>query len=226
MLVKNWMSKKVITIDAKSSMQEAINRMKEHQVRMLPVLKDGVLVGVISDTDLKRASASDATTLDIHELVYLLSRLSIEKIMTKNPLTVPPDFTVEEAVEVFMKNRISGAPVVDAQGKVVGIITRHDIFKLIITLTGLSKGGINFAFQVDDRPGSIKELTDILRSYGGRLDSILTSYEDAPAGFRHVYIRVSALKREELPRLLAELQAQAKVLYWVDHRENKREIFD
>jgi acetoin utilization protein AcuB len=226
MLVKNWMSKEVITIDAKSSMQEAINCMKEHQVRMLPVLKDGVLVGVISDTDLKRASASDATSLDIHELVYLLSRLNIEKIMTKNPITVPPDFTVEEAAQVFMDHRISGAPVVDGQSKVVGIITRHDIFKLIITLTGLNKGGINFAFQVEDRPGSIKEITDILRSYGGRLASILTSYEDAPPGFRHVYIRVNALKREELPHLLAELQAKAKVLYLVDHRENKRQIFE
>ncbi len=71
MLVKNWMSKKVVTIDENDSMQDAINLIKQHKINMLPVMKKGKLTGIVTDRDLKKASASDATTLDVHELMYL-----------------------------------------------------------------------------------------------------------------------------------------------------------
>ena len=102
MLVKNWMSKKVITIEAKDSMQRALSLMKEHKIRMLPVLQRGKLVGVVSDNDLKRASASDATMLDVHEMLYLISKIKVKDIMVKDPLTVAPDCTVEETAELLM----------------------------------------------------------------------------------------------------------------------------
>ena len=225
MLVKNWMSENVRTIDVDDSMQHAISIIKEHQIRMLPVLKDGKLVGIVSDTDLKRASASDATTLDVHELLYLLSKVKIKDIMTKNPITVPPDHTVEETAEILMKHKISGCPVVDDKGKVVGIITRDDLFNVLIALSGLGKKGIQWAFQVEDRPGSIKELTDTIRSHGGRIGSILSSYERVPQGFRIVYIRGYSIDRAKLPQLQEELKKKATMIYVVDHRQNKREVF-
>lgn len=225
MLVKNWMSKNVVTIDVEDSMQRAVSIMREHNIRMLPVLKKGKLVGVVSDTDLKRASASDATTLDVHELLYLLSKVQIKDIMAKKPLTVPQDYTVEETAELLMTHKISGAPVVDAKGNVVGIITRDDLFKVLISLSGLGKKGIQFAFKVEDRPGSIKELTDVIRGYGGRIASILGSYERAPQGYRIVYIRGYGIDRKKLPQLQEDLRKKADLLYVVDHRENKREIF-
>ena len=83
MLVKNWMSKNVITMKAEDSMQHASSIMREHKVKMLPVLENGKLVGVVSDSDLKRASASDATLLDIHELLYLISKIKVRDIMTR-----------------------------------------------------------------------------------------------------------------------------------------------
>ena len=89
MLVKNWMSKNVVKIDIDTSMQVAISLMKEHRIRMLPVVKKDKLVGVITDRDLKRASASDATSLDAHELLYLLMKIKIKDIMTKKPIAVP-----------------------------------------------------------------------------------------------------------------------------------------
>lgn len=225
MLVKNWMSKEVWTVGVNDSMQQAISICREHKIRMLPVLKDGKLVGVLSDSDLKRASASDATTLDIHELLYLLSKIKVKDIMTKNPVTVPPDHTVEETAEILMNRRISGAPVVDEKGRVVGIITRDDLFKVLIALSGLGKKGIQWAFQVEDRPGSIKELTDLIRSYDGRIGSILSSYERVPPGFRIVYIRGYHIDRAKLPQLQNDLKKKATMLYIVDHRENKREVF-
>jgi acetoin utilization protein AcuB len=225
MLVTNWMSKNAITVNEDDSMQDAMKLMKQHTIRMLPVLKDGRLVGVVTDRDLKRASASDATTLDVHEMLYLISKIKVKSIMSKNPISVSPDLTVEETAEVLLANKISGAPVVDAAGKIVGTITQSDIFRVLISLTGIGKRGIQIAFMTADRPGSIKELADIIRNYGGRMVSILSSYDNVPEGFRKVYIRLYSLERSKLPALKEELGKVATLLYIVDHRENKREIF-
>ncbi len=225
MLVKYWMRKDVVTVDIDDSMQHATNLITEHQMPMLPVLKDGRLVGIITDRDLKRASASDATSLDVHELIYLLSRIRIGDIMSKNPITVPPDYTLEEAAAVLLRNKISGAPVVDTQGRIIGSITQLDLFRALISLTGLEKRGVQFAFELEDRPGSIKDVTDVIRDYGGRLVSILSSYERAPDGFRNVYIRAFDIDREKMSQLTEQLKGKAKMLYMVDHREDKREEY-
>jgi len=225
MLVKNWMSKNVITVDINDSMEDAMKHLKEHDIRMLPVMKKGKLVGIVTDRDLKKASASDATTLEIHELLYLLTKIKVKDIMTKDVIVVPPDYTVEETAQVLEKNRISGVPVVDADGQLVGTITQTDLFRVLISLTGVGNGGIQFGFQVADRPGSIKEIADVIRSFGGRMVSILTSYDDVPEGYRKVYIRMRSIERASLQRLIKDLGTKATLLYMVDHRENKREIY-
>jgi len=225
MLVKNWMSKTVITADVNDGMNKVIDLMKEHDIGMVPVMKKGKLVGIVTDRDLKRSSPSDATTLEIHELLYLISKIKVEKIMTKDPIIVPFDFTVEEAAEVLMKNRISGAPVVGPDGKIVGTITKGDLFRVLISLTGVGKRGIQFAFQVEDLPGTIKDVADIIRHYGGRMVSILSSYEHVPKGYRKVFIRMYGVERDKLPQLEDDIRKKATLLYVVDHRENRREIF-
>jgi acetoin utilization protein AcuB len=184
------------------------------------------LLGIITDRDLKRASASDATSLDIHELMYLISKIKVKDIMTRKPITIPSDYTVEEAAEVLLKNKISGAPVIGSQGEIVGVITKSDIFKVLISLSGIGKRGIQMAIQIEDRPGSLKGVTREIRDLGGRMISILTSYDRVPEGFRTVYIRFFDLDRDVLERLKENLSEIAKVLYIVDHRENKREIFE
>lgn len=226
MLVKNWMHKTVITVNEDDSMHDAIKRLKEHDIRMLPVMRKNKLVGIVTDRDLKRASASDATTLEMHELFYLLSQIKVKEIMTKNPITVPYNFTVEEVAEVLWKNKISGAPVVDEEGNIVGTITQTDIFRLLIALTGVGKRGIQFAFRLEDRPGSIKEVADIIRAYGGRMTSILSSYERVPEGYRNVYIRMFGIDRSKLPEMKDALKKRVALLYMVDHRENVREIHE
>lgn len=224
MLVSNWMNKPVIAVDANDSMSDAMKLLKENDINMLPVMSKGNLVGIVTDRDVKRSSASDATTLEIHELLYLISKIKIKDIMTKDPITVPPDYTIEETAEVLLENNISGVPVVDKK-KVVGVITQTDIFRALISLTGVGKKGIQFAFQVEDRPGSIKDLTDIIRKYGGRMVSILSSYDQVPEGYRKVYIRDYGIERKELKQLKNELKEKANLLYLVDHRENKREVY-
>jgi len=224
MLVKNWMSKTVITADVNDSMNKVMNLMKEHEIGMVPVMKKGKLVGIVTDRDLKRSSASDATTLEIHELLFLISKIKVKDIMTKDPITVPFDFTVEEAAEVLMKNRISGAPVMDQDGQIIGTITKGDLFRVLISLTGVGKRGIQFAFQVEDLPGTIKDVADIIRHYGGRMVSILSTYEHVPKGYRKVFIRMYGVERDKLPQLEDDIRKRATLLYVVDHRENRREI--
>lgn len=225
MLVKNWMSQPAITVNEKDSMQDAIKIMKKNKVGILPVIKNENLVGIVTDRDLKRASASDANSLEIHELIYLISKIKIKDIMSGTPITVPPDFTVEETAEILLKNKISGVPVVDNNGHVLGIITQNDIFKVLIALTGVGKRGVQFAFLIEDRPGSIKEIADVIRNYNGRMVSILTSYEQAPAGYRKVYLRAYQIKRDKLYELKKGLKEKATMLYMVDHRENEREVY-
>ena len=225
MLVQNWMSKSVVTIDVNDSMQDAIKQLKEHSIRMLPVMKKGKLVGIVTDRDLKKASASDATTLEIHELLYLLSKIKVKEIMTKDPITVPPDYTAEETAQVLLDGKISGAPVVDDNGRVVGAITQTDLFRVLISLTGFGNGGIQFGFQVEDKPGSIKEVADAIRAFGGRMVSILTSYDDVPNGYRKVYIRMHSIERSQLQKLKNTLSEKAALLYVIDHLENSREIY-
>jgi acetoin utilization protein AcuB len=225
LLVENWMNPNVITVDADDSMLDATKLLKEHNIRHLPVLEKGKLVGVVTDRDLKRASPSDATTLEAHELLYLIANIKVREIMTKNPITVPYNFTIEEAAEILLQAKISGMPVVDKDGDVIGTITQTDLFKVLISLTGVGKKGVQFAFLLEDRAGSIKDVADVIRSYGGRMASILSSYEKAPEGHRYVYIRMYDVDRAKMPQLKEDLKKKAKVLYIVDSRENKREIF-
>ncbi len=226
MLVNKWMSKNVITVDENDSMSDATKLMKENRIRILPVLKRGRLSGVITDRDLKRASASDATSLEIHELLYLLTKIKIKNIMTEKPITVNPQFTVEESAEILLENKISSAPVVDDEGRLVGVITQTDIYKVLISLTGVKKRGIHFAFKIEDRPGSIREVTDVIRNYDGRLASILSSYDNIEEGLRKVYIRVYDLDRHNLGKLLDDFRSTAEILYYVDHRENLRKTYE
>jgi len=225
MLVKNWMSKPAITIDADASMHDAIKLLKDHNIKMLPVMAKGNLVGIVTDRDIKRASASDATSLEIHELLYLISKIKIREIMTKNPITVPQDYTVEETAEILLKHNISGVPVVDQFSDVIGTITQNDIFRILISLTGAEKRGIQFGVEVEDRPGSTKEVTDIIREYGGRMASILTSYNMAPEGYRRVYIRMYGIDRFKINKLKEAIGEKASLLYLIDRREVHRETF-
>ncbi|MBI5248069.1 MAG: CBS domain-containing protein [Desulfomonile tiedjei] len=225
MLVKDWMSKDVVTLNITDTLQRAMNVSIETNTSIMPVLEQGKLVGILTDRDIKRASPSNATRLDMKQIMYQLSRVEVGTIMSRPPISVPHDYTIEETAELLLSNKISGVPVVDEAGNILGIITKNDLFKAMISLSGLSKKGLQFGFLLEDRPGSIKEVTDIIRHYKGRLASILSSYERAPQGYRHVYIRAFNLDRSTMPELLDELKAKADLLYMVDHRENRRELY-
>ena len=215
MLVKGWMTSDVMTIDEDTSMMKASQIMKENNIRRLPVIHGGKLVGMVTDRDIKEASPSKATTLDVHELYYLISELKVKDIMSKNVFTIGPEETVEKAAVKMLEHHISGLPVVSDKGKVVGVITQGDIFKVLVSLTGIYRGGIQFAFNLEDRPGSIKEVGDMIRKHGGRMVSILTSYDMCDEGCRHVYIRIKEIPEDKLKALTEDLDKNFILLYTV-----------
>ncbi len=226
MLIRYWMNKPVITIEKKDSMQQAAALMKENRIRLLPVVDKGRLCGILSDRDLKRASASDATSLDVHELLYLISKIKVAEIMTRDVVTVHQDWTVEEAADLMLARKISGTPVVDGNGQLCGIITQTDLFKATLYITGLKKQGLHLAFVLEDTPGSIMEIVNVIREFGGRMASILSTYERAPTGYRNVYLRFYDVSRDRIDEMLKILRGKAKLRYMVDHRENQRTLFE
>jgi len=130
--VKDWMTRDVVTITSDTTLPDAHRLMDEKGIRRLPVLKEGRLVGIVTRGDVRGAEPSGATSLSIWELHYLLAKLTITEVMTRNPITISQDATIGEAAQVMLDSRISGLPVVDSGGKVVGIITESDIFRMVV----------------------------------------------------------------------------------------------
>ncbi|MBW2569375.1 MAG: CBS domain-containing protein [Deltaproteobacteria bacterium] len=225
MLVKYWMSEPVITIDIEDTMQDVKALLEKHEIRMLPVMEKNKLVGVVTDRDVKRASASSASELEPHDMQELISGIKIKEVMTRDLFTVLFDLTVEEAAEIILLKKISGMPVVDHKGNLVGIITLSDLCRVMFSLTGFGKKGVQFAIQLSDKAHTLKEITDIIRSYGCRVSSILTSYDEVPDGHRKVFIRMFNIDRPFLERLIEEVREKATMLYIIDHNERKRMIF-
>ena len=219
MLVKEWMTQNPVTISDDTSMMKAIHLMKQNRFRRLPVVHNQQLVGIVTDRDLKEASPSKATTLDVHELYYLLAELQVKDIMTRNPVTVAPDDTVERAAQLMLENTVSGLPVVDDKGSLAGIITQSDIFRAFMHITGIQQGGVQFALRLKDQPGLIKEVVDLLRARGARFVSLLTSYATAREGYRDVYIRVKNLSPEGTKAAKEELASRYEVLYVLEPKE-------
>jgi acetoin utilization protein AcuB len=225
MLVINWMSTRLVSVDPEESMSQAIRLIKENHIGRLPVIdQSGKLVGILSDKDLKRAGASDATALEVHELAYLLSRVKVKDIMTPRPKTVHMYDTIEEAALLMLENKISGVPVVDDAGAVLAMLTQSDIFRALIALTGVTRGGVQFALDLPDEAGSIKQAADVVRKYGGRMVSILSSYDRVAEGRRRVYFRMKNLDRSKLMQIKDELSQVGVLLYIIDTREHTKEL--
>jgi CBS domain-containing protein len=131
-LVKEWMTANPVTVAPETTLPDAYAIMRERRIRRLPVVKDGQLVGIVTRGDVRGAGPSEATSLSIFELNYLLSKLTLERMMTRNPITIRPDETVYDAARTMLQRKIAGLPVVDEQGALVGIITESDIFRMIV----------------------------------------------------------------------------------------------
>ena len=224
MLVINWMSKPPITVDVNATLQDAILLLKKHHIHMLPVVENDQIMGVITDRDIKQASTSDVVSLENDELIKSIARIKIKAIMNKRPITVPYDYTLEETAVLMFVHKISGVPVINPEGKLVGVFSKNDLFRAFISLTGLNKRGIQFALRLKDHPGAIKEVTDIIRDYGGRIASILSTCDRAEKGYFIIYVQAYDLDLPSRHRIREIIRDKGALFYLVDFEENKREI--
>jgi len=132
-LVKDWMAKDPLYIEPRTTLTEAHRLMKEHSIRRLPVLDEGQIVGIVTLGDVREAEPSDASSLSIYEVDYLLSKLMVRDFMTKNPVTVGPGTSLHEAAKIMLERKIGGLPVAE-NSKLVGIITESDIFRVVVDI--------------------------------------------------------------------------------------------
>ena len=131
-LAKDWMTRSPVTITEDTSLTEASRLMKDNHIRRLPVVEHGKLVGIVTWGDIREASASDATSLTVFELGYLLKKLQVDRFMTRHPITVTPTTTIGRAAQLMLEHKIGGLPVVE-NGRLVGILTESDIFRMLVT---------------------------------------------------------------------------------------------
>jgi len=148
------------------SVAEANAIMKREKVHRLPVLdKEHHLIGIISEKDILYASPSPVSTLSIHEMAYLLSQLTVKKLMTHDVVTITKDTTVEEAARLMVDQDLSALPVVEDE-YLLGIVSKSDLFKMLLELFGARHYGIRMSFLVEDKPGAIAEISSVLASHG------------------------------------------------------------
>ena len=222
MLVSEYMTADPVSVGENASILDAAELMKDKKVRRFPVLRDGELVGIVTDRDLRSAAPSQVVSLDgkerqlMPELHSLLSDIKIKDIMSRKILTVGPGQTIVAAAKLMLENRVSGLPVVESGGGLLGIITETDIFKVLVDLSGIASGKTAFAFDLEDVPGSVKQAADCIRAHGGRVESIMTSHALAKPGFRRVYIRARGLAPEKLETLEQELKNRFALIYMIE----------
>jgi acetoin utilization protein AcuB len=196
MFVRDYMSQPVVTILPSTPVSEALKTMRERSIRRLPVLDaSDRLVGIVSDRDLLHAEPSPATSLSIWEIAYLLGRLTVEKVMTTEVLTVEPTTPIEAAAQLMVDHKIGGLPVVDG-GRVVGVITETDIFRVFTMLLGAQERGIAVTATAVDRPGLLADMTGAMARAGGDVRAIVTY----PADLAKVaiFVKVTGLSSDQL----------------------------
>jgi acetoin utilization protein AcuB len=167
MLVGERMSQPIIIVHADTPMQEAHKLMRDEKIRRLPVVNNrGKLIGIVTESDLLQASPSDVTSLNVWELNYMLSKIKVEDIMSKDVITVQSDTPLEEAARIMVDNKIGGIPVVK-NGDVLGIITETDLFKIFLELLGARESGVRLSVMVPHVPGKLAQLTSVVAENGG-----------------------------------------------------------
>ncbi len=214
MLIKHWMTSEVVTITPETSVVKASKLMKDHDIRRLPVLDtEGHVVGIVSDRDIKDASPSQATTLDMREMLYLLSELKIKSIMSINPICVSPDDSIDK-VAILMEEKSFGGFPVTVNDKLVGIISDHDIFKVLINITGARQESLQLAFNIREEVGALRPILDALAAHNANVISILSN-TDVKEGEKEVFIRIEPLESDVAKQALLDIfQKEHNLLYW------------
>jgi acetoin utilization protein AcuB len=194
MLVGERMSRPVISLTPEMAATDALALFRKEHIRRAPVVKNGKLVGIVSDKDLMNASPSTVTSLSVWEINYLISKIKVLDVMTKKVLTVKADTPIEEAARIMADNKIGGLPVID-EGNVVGMITETDLFKIFLELMGAREKGVRVTAQIEEKPGQLAKLTKAIADAGGNFIAF-GQFTGPDTGSRLVTFKVAGMKKE------------------------------
>lgn len=203
MFVGERMSHPVITVSPETSIHDALAMFKKEHIRRAPVIKDGKLVGIIAERDLLNASPSPVTSLSVWEMNYLISKVTVKQVMTKKVKTIDVVTPIEEAARIMADLKIGGLPVLRS-GKVVGMITETDLFKILLELMGARTKGIRVTAAIDDTPGTLAKVTKAVAEAGGNFISFGQFAGDDPST-RTLTFKVAGVKKDDIKKALAKV---------------------
>ncbi|MGI6549157.1 MAG: CBS and ACT domain-containing protein [Syntrophomonadales bacterium] len=206
MKVKNRMSENPRTVTLDTSVHEAMALMKANNIRRLPVIDKDKVIGIVTIADLNQASPSSATTLSKHELKYLLAKTKIKDILPKNQkvITISPENYIETAARIMRENKVSGLPVIDDKGKLVGVITETDLFDALIDVLGVTRIHSRIDFYTADRPGTVAEITTMIAEKGKNIVNTVAFYDKK----KDMYKMVIRLEELDCQDVVDELKAR------------------
>ena len=190
MRIRDMMTKNPVTVDSETLVMDAQKIMKENNVRRLPVVDKGKLLGIVTKHDILEASPSPATSLSVHELNYLLSKMKVKEIMKKNPVTLTPDTPFEEALKIGQEKKIGSFPVLE-NGKLVGIATESDIVRFLTRALGVREEGSRIT--IEGLGGKLSDLEKII-SIVNQHNTIVLSMISLPRTEKKEWMIVLRLK--------------------------------
>ena len=200
MFVGERMSRPVISVTPDMPINDVLAMFRKEHIRRAPVIKDGKLVGIVSERDLLNASPSSVTTLSVWELNYLISKVTVKNVMAKKVVTVGQDTPIEEAARIMADKKIGGVPVMSG-GNVVGIITETDLFKVFLELMGARQKAWRVTATIAEKPGTLALLTQAIAQNGGNFISF-GMFSGPDANSRTVTFKVEGLEKNKLREVL------------------------
>jgi len=197
-----------ITVHPDMPVADALRLMRERNVRRFPVLdrKSDRLIGIVTEKELLYASPSPVTSLSMHEIHYLLARLTVDKVMSTDPITVTEDTAIEEAARIMVDHRVGGLPVMRGE-QLVGIITETDLFRIFIELFAAREGGVRLTLLVPERKGELLKLARAITELGGNIVS-LGAFQGEDLTNRLLTIKVAEVPQEDLVHKMQEVGAR------------------
>ena len=207
LLVRDSMTREVVTVGSETTAAEALALCREKGIRHLPVLEGGWLVGMISDRDLRSATPA----LGDPDRAEALERIRVADEMAKEVATVRPEDPIEEAAIEMYERKIGCLPVVD-DDDLVGIVTSSDVMRAFVRLVGAHAPGSRVEVALSRRPGAFAGVAGILQNAGVNIVSVLASSKgEDEAGERVAVFRIDTID----PRRVVEgLEAAGYAVRW------------
>jgi acetoin utilization protein AcuB len=202
MFVGERMSHPVITVSPETPIHDVLVMFKKEHIRRAPVIKDGKLIGIVSERDLLNASPSPVTSLSVWEMNYLISKVSVKQVMSKKVKTIDVNTPIEEAARIMADSKIGGLPVLRS-GKVVGMITETDLFKILLELMGARTKAIRVTAAIEDKPGALARVTKAVAEAGGNFISFGQFAGDNPST-KTLTFKVAGIKKDDVKKVLAK----------------------